>query len=65
MQNENAQTASGVRTTLPLVVAIAATGDPAATNEVTEGSIVKNLYIEHWVKSFAAAGEDTKFQYVL
>ncbi len=64
VQTENNQVATGVRKTIPLVVAVA---QSAVTNaqDVVEGSIVKNVYIEHWVKSFAAAGEDVKFQFVI
>ncbi len=35
------------------------------TDEVIEGSKVSAIFIEHWVKSFAGAGEDTKFQFCI
>jgi len=35
------------------------------TQDVVEGAIISSIYIELWVKSFAAAGEDTKFQLLL
>ncbi len=34
-------------------------------DDVVEGAIVKAVFLEQWVKSFAAAGEDTKFQLLL
>ncbi len=61
---ENAQIVSGAVRQIELVQAVAQT---AVTNvsDVVEGSLVKTCYIEQWIKSFAAAGEDTKFQLVL
>ncbi len=61
---ENAQIASGAIRQHELVQAVAQT---AVTNaqDVVEGSLVKTIYIEQWIKSFANAGEDTKFQAVL
>ncbi len=64
VQNENAQVASGAVRVMPVATAVAQEAI-TAPDEVTEGSIVKNVYIEHWVKSFANAGEDTKFQFIL
>ncbi len=40
---------------------------PASTNaqDVKEGSIVKAVYVEQWIKSSAAAGTDTQFAMVV
>ncbi len=42
-------------------------GQAAVTNvqDVVEGSRISAIFIEHWVKSFAPAGTDTKFQILL
>ncbi len=59
---ENAQIASGAVRTTNVVDAVATT---SSAEDVVEGSIVKAVYFEHWVKSFAAVGEDIKFQYLI
>ncbi len=58
---ENATIATGARRGIVLVDAEIA---PAvtATSDVKEGSIVKAIFIESWIKSNASAGTDTKFQ---
>ncbi len=61
VQHENATVASGARRGIVLVDATAAPAT-AATSDVKEGSIVKAVFIESWVKSNASAGTDTKFQ---
>ncbi len=61
---ENAQVASGVAGPIEIIQAVAQTAVSGA-GDVVEGSIVKQVYIELWVKSFAGAGEDTKFQLVI
>ncbi len=61
---ENAQVASGVANPIELVQAVAQ-ADVAQFTDVVEGSLVKTVFLEMWIKSFAAAGEDTKFQLVL
>ncbi len=48
-----------------LVNAVTQSAAGAATDEVLEGSIVKAIYIEMWIKSGATAGNDTKFQLAL
>ncbi len=61
---ENAQiAASAIRT----IVIVKAVGQSAvsAVSDVVEGSLVKTCYIEQWLKSFASAGTDVKFQLVL
>jgi len=64
VQLENAQIASGAVRQSVLVDAVGQ-NLVAAVEDVVEGSLVKAIFIEHWVKSFAAAGEDTKFQLVI
>jgi len=61
---ENAQIASGASDSIELVQAVAQTA-VANNTDVVEGSVVKTVFVEMWIKSFAAAGEDTKFQLVL
>ncbi len=62
VQLENAQIATGTVRASEIVDAVATTSD---AQDVVEGSIVKAIYFEHWVKSFAVTGEDTKFQYLV
>ncbi len=59
---ENNQIATGAIIATDVVDAVATT---SAAGDVVEGSIVKAIFFEHWIKSFAAAGEDVKFQYVI
>ncbi len=61
---ENAQIASAAIRTIELVQAVAQTA-VTNTTDVVEGSLVKTVYCEQWIKSFAGAGEDTKFQLVI
>ncbi len=61
---ENAQIAAAAIRTVELVQAVAQTA-VTNTTDVVEGSLVKTVFIEHWIKSFAAAGEDAKFQVVI
>ncbi len=64
VQIENTTIASGAQRATAIVDAAVA---PATTNTSTvkEGAIVKAVFLEHWVKSNASAGTDTKFQYCL
>ncbi len=64
VQAENAQVASGAIRAIDLVSGVGQAA-VAATDDVVEGSIVKAVFLEHWVKSFAGAGEDAKFQFCL
>ncbi len=61
---ENAQITSGSTRQVELVQAV---GQSLVANasDVVEGSLVKTVYIEMWLKSFAPAGTDTKFQLVI
>ncbi len=61
---ENAQVTSGSVRQIELVQSVGQTA-VANASDVVEGSIVKTVYIELWVKSFAPAGTDTKFQLVV
>ncbi len=63
VQTTNAAIASGAATFVSLVVAVANTSLPSATNHVKEGSIVKAIYIEHWVKGTAATDGDVQFNF--
>ncbi len=65
VQIENAQTTTGVRRLASLVTAVAQASAGATPDEVLEGSIIKAIFIEWWIKSFAPAGEDTKFQFLI
>ncbi len=64
VQSENQEVATAVRVN---VVVVDATAAPATstTADVQEGSLVKAVFIEHWVHSRATAGNETKFQFVL
>ena len=59
---ENNQIASGAVLATNVVDAVATT---SSAEDVVEGSIVKAIFFERWIKSQAAAGEDTKFQYLI
>ncbi len=58
---ENATIASGAKRTQNLVKGVGQTA-VVNTEDCVEGSIVKAVFIELWVKSNAASGSDTKFQ---
>ena len=58
---ENAEISTGGARTINVVTAVAQNA-VAATTDVVEGSIVKAVFIEIWLKSKASAGSDTKFQ---
>ncbi len=64
VQVENASLTDAARRTIVLVDAAPAPAN-SSTDQVREGSIVKAVYIEFWVKSNADAGTETKFQYAL
>ncbi len=61
VQHENAQIATGAIRTMVNAQAVAQSA-VTTTADVVEGSIIKAFYLELWVKSFAAAGTDVKFQ---
>ncbi len=61
---ENAPVASAAIRTVALIDATAAPAT-AATKDVKEGSIIKAIFIELWLRSQADAGTDTKFQFSL
>ncbi len=60
----NAAVASGAALLGTIVQAIVA---PGVANDfsVTEGSVVKAVHVEYWLKSSASAGEDTQFNFYI
>ncbi len=64
VQAENAATSTGARRGVILIDAVVAPA-VSTTADVKEGSIVKAIFVEIWIKSNATAGNDTKFQYVM
>ncbi len=64
LNKENATINSGARLNIELVQGVVQTGVSSVT-DVVEGSLVKTVYIEIWLKSNASAGTNTKFQVVL
>ncbi len=61
---ENAVTASGARIGRNIADAVAGAAS-SQSDEVKEGSVIKAVFVEMWVKSNADAGQDTKFQLLL
>lgn len=64
VQAENAALADAARRAINLVDAVGQAA-VSTTDHVVEGSLVKNIYIELWVKSNATAGTENKFQFVI
>ncbi len=64
VQTENSTVESGARLNVVLVDGAIAPA-VSTTAEVHEGSLIKAIFIEQWVKSNASAGTDTKFQFAL
>ncbi len=60
---ENVSVTSGTARGMKVVNAVAQQS-VSATNDVVEGSIVKAIFLELWLRSQASAGTDTKFQFV-
>ncbi len=61
VQSDNSQTATATRRKIIIVDAVAQ-NVVSAVQDVVEGSLVKAVFLEYWVKSTASAGTDTKFQ---
>ncbi len=61
---ENSTLAAGAATNIELVQSVAQTAVVNA-GDVVEGSLVKQVYIEMWLKSNASAGTDVKFQLII
>ncbi len=61
---ENADLTAAARRSIDLVDTVAQSA-VVNTEDVVEGSIVKAVFVEHWAKSNADAGQDTKFQLCL
>ncbi len=64
VQQEKTGIASGAKFPVEIVQGV---GQSAVTNtsDVVEGSVVKAVFLEFWVKSNASAGTDNKFQLVI
>ncbi len=64
VQRTNLAVASGARTSFVIIQAVVA---PATSNssDVREGSIIKAVFIEIWVKGTGAADADTQFNILL
>lgn len=59
---ENTPVGSATRRLVEVVDAVAA---PSDAQDVEQGSIVKAIFLEFWVKSGATDGNDTKFQFLI
>ncbi len=64
VQRSNIQVASGARTSF-LIAHSKIAPATTLTSDVREGSIIKSVYIEIWVKGEGAADADTQFNIVL
>ncbi len=60
---ENTSVTAGTARPMKVVNAVAQQS-VSATNDVVEGSIVKAIFLELWLRSQATSGNDTKFQFV-
>ncbi len=65
VQQENATIADAARRSVILVDAVSQSAAGSNVRDILEGSLVKAMFIESWVKSNASAGTDTKFQFVI
>lgn len=65
VQQTNTAIASGAALSVIVVAAVANTALPAATKDVKEGSIVKAVYLEFWLKGTGASDADTQFNFVV
>jgi len=61
VQHDNSSIASASKRTINVVKAV---GQAAVSNteDVVEGSVIKAIFVELWVKSNSSAGTDNKFQ---
>ncbi len=64
ISSTNTSVASGAARVVVLADAILV-GTPASTLEIIEGSTLKSVFIEHWIKSSATAGTSVQFSAVL
>ncbi len=62
--HENTTLNSGARINIELIQGVGQ-ASVVNTTDVVEGSSIKTIYIEQWLKSNASAGTNTKFQLVL
>ncbi len=65
VQSTIATVTSGSTTLVTVVATHANTALPTATNSVQEGSIVKAIYIEFWLKGLGAADAATQFLFTI
>ncbi len=65
VQKTNASIASGSAVSVIVVAAVANSALPTNTSHVKEGSIVKAIYLEFWLKGNGAADEDTQFNFIV
>ncbi len=61
IQDTNSSTASGAIRSVVVLDAIAKDTVRTLTSQVSEGAIVKAIFVEWWLKSNASAGEDLQF----
>ncbi len=64
VQKTNTVITSGARNSTVLIHAVAVS-DVSSTDDVVEGSIVKAIYCEWWIKGTGTADADTQFNVVL
>ncbi len=61
VQHSNSAIASGAAINLTIIKAVVNTALPVAVSDVLEGSIIKAVYIETWIKGTGASDADTQF----
>ncbi len=65
VQHENTSITAGTRRSIVIADAVSQSAAGAAPEDILEGSILKAVYVELWVKSNATSGNDAKFQLTL
>ncbi len=65
IQFENSAGSDATRRSIPIVHAVLDSVGPSDTQDVTEGAIVKAVFIELWNKSNAPSGTEQKFQFAI
>ncbi len=64
-QVDNTAIAAGALSTIKVVDVVPNTALPTAANDVLEGSIIKAIWCEMWLKGGGASDEDTRFTAVI
>ncbi len=64
VQRSNLAIASGAAASTIVAAAVSNTALPSATHHVKEGSVVKAIYLEYWLKGTGASDADTQFNLV-